>query len=518
MPSKPTVVQFGTKPYSTPFYSVGRYFCHNLYLEVAQSQDAKISSYLLKIPGLRRFGQIPSENLGACRGVITCGNGRTFMVFGSALWEIVDEQGTRVQRGQLTTYSGPVSMAENGFQMILVDGTAGWILDFAHNWWNEITDVNFPRGENGSSAPTHVAYLDSYFLVNSPGTIDYYWSESYYQRHHDDTSSDYDPAFPDGYWDPINSGKKMGRPDNIVALANVNNYLWLFGQESNEIHYDTGQLDEQLFARYEGAILNFGCCAKHSVAVINNSVFWLSTDSRGTLGVFTNDGLAPRRISTRGVEQIIQEMDAYSDAIGFSYSQSGHTFYVLQFPTADRTFVYDLVTDAWHERTYLDAATGKLHAWKGLYATEKFDRLLMGDTGSSALYELDPTYYLNDNPLDTGFNYIRCATCTPILFSSGVMVRYDWAQIVCNQGQGLQVDTPDGVGKNPKVMLAYSNDTGITYNNEREAPLGRQGEFTKRSTVLGLSAGRNRVFRVTMTDPVPFILVQLILHGQEFAH
>lgn len=517
MGSSDTVVSFGVKPYASPYYSVGKYFCQNMFLEIAQAQDAKNSSYLLKAPGLRRFGQIPSTNLGACRGAITCGNGRVFMVFGDRLREVVDYNGNMVERGTLTTNAGPVSIAENGFQMILVDGVAGWIFDFSHNWWNEITDENFPRGATGSLAPTHVAYLDTYFIVNSPGTTDYYWSESYYMRHHDNTSSDYDPSEPDGYWDPINSGKKVGRPDDIVALANVNNYLWLFGAQSNEIHYDTGQLDQQLFARYEGAILNFGCCAPYSVAWINNSVFWLSSDNRGTLGIFTNDGLAPRRISTRGIEQIVQEMDSYSDAIGFCYSQSGHTFYVLQFPVADRTFVYDLVTDAWHERTSLDAGTGKLHAWRGMFATEAFDRMLMGDSGASSMYQLDPTYYLNDNPMDSGVNYIRCSTCTPIMFSRGVMVRYDWAQIVCNQGQGLAVDTADGVGADPKVLLAYSNDTGITCSNEREAPLGRLGEYTKRSTVLGLGAGRNRVFRVTMTDPVPFILVQLILHGQEFS-
>lgn len=516
MASKTTTVSFGVKPYASPFYSIGRYFCHNMYLEIAQSLDAKKDSYLIKIPGLRRFGVIPSSNQGACRGSITCGNGRTFKVFGSAFCEILQD-GSRSFIGNLASYMGVVSMVENGYQLILVDGVNGWILNFVDSNWTRITDEYFPGNSQATKAPTHVVYIDTYFVVNIPDSIDYYWSESYYQRAHDNTMTDYDPLEPNGYWSPINSGKKIGKPDNIVALANVNNYLWLFGKEGNEVHYDTGLLDSQLFARYEGAILNFGCSAPYSVATINSSVFWLSTDSRGTLGVFTNDGMAPRRVSTRGVEQIIEDFGTFADCIGFCYAQSGHVFYVMQFPTAGRTFVYDLVTDAWHERNSLEASTGRLRAWRGMFPTANFGRMLLGDNAYSTVYELDPTYYLNDNPADTGVNYIRCSTPTPIQFSMGVNVRYDWAQVICNQGQGLPVDTADGVGVNPKVFLAYSNDTGITYTNEREAPLGRQGEYSKRSMVPGLGMGRNRVFRVTMTDPVPFILVALLLHGQECA-
>ena len=516
MPSKTTVFNLGSKPYASPYYSIGREICHNMYLEFAQAEEAKAKYYLLEIPGLKRYGSIDAVNLGACRGMLTTGNGRTFAVFGSQLWEILSG-GARVFIGTLSSYAGPVGMAENGYQLILVDGTAGWILNFVNDNWTQITDENFPGNSQATQAPTHVAYIDTYFIVNVPGTNEYYYSESYYMYHDDanDTSRDYDPAVVNGYWNPINSGKKIGRPDNITALANCNNYLWLFGANSNEVHYDTGDYNNQLFARYEGAILNFGCNAPYSVATYANNVFWLGSDTSGTLGVFTNEGMAPKRISTRGIEQIIQEFTKFTDCIAFTYAQAGHAFYVMQFPFESRTFVYDLVTDSWHERTFLDEATGKLFAWKGMFATQNYDTLITGDNAWSGTHQLDPNYYQNDNIADTGVNYIRCAKNTPILFANGVNVRYDWVQIICNQGYGTVVNTTAGVGEAPKVFLAYSNDTGITYLNEREAPLGKMGEYSNRSRVLGCGSGRNRVFRVTMTDPVPFILVELLIHGQE---
>lgn len=512
MAQKTTTIDLGSKPYASPYYSIGREVCHNMYLEFAQAAEAKAKYYLLKIPGLRRMTQ-PSANIGACRGMITTGNGRTFAALGHYFCEVF-ASGDTTTIGTFASYTGVVSMAENGFQLIAVDGVNGWIFDYVTATFTKITDESFPGNSAGTLAPTHVTYLDTYFIANNPNSNDYFWSESYYQRAHDNTVTDYDPAEPNGYWSPINSGKKIGKSDNIVGLANVNNYLWLFGANSNEIHYDTGNTD-QLFARYEGAILNFGCSAPYSIATLNNNVYWLAADTSGMVGIFTNEGVQPKRVSTRGIEQIIEDFNVYSDAIGFCYNQAGHSFYVLQFPHESRTFVYDSVTDSWHERTYLDANTGLLSMWPGMFITKNFDRTLTGYASHSQIFDLDPQYYQNDNPNDTGVTYIRCAKNTPIAFSQGRLVRFDMGQIVCSQGWGLPVNTAAGVGKAPKVFLSYSNDTGITYQNTREAYLGQQGQYGNRSMFPALGAGRNRVFLITMMDPVPFILVSLIVLGED---
>jgi len=517
MPATTTTTSLGSKPFSSPFYSIGREICQNMYLEVAQSTDAKANYYLLKIAGLKNF-TIDSINLGSNRGMITTGGYRTFTVVGSSFIEITSD-GSKINRGTLRTLNGVVSMAENGFQLILVDGTDGWIFDLSHNTFLRITDTYFPGNAGERLGPTHVTYIDTYFIVNKPGSNEYYWSESYYQSYDvtNDKTVDYDwtGTITQGYWNGLNFGKKIGKSDYISALANCNNYLWLFGYNSNEVHYDTGDLNNQLFARYEGAILNFGCSSPNSVAVYGNNIFWLGSDNSGTLGVFTNEGMTPKRISLRGIEQIIQEFDTYSDCIGFTYAQAGHSFYVMQFPTESRTFVYDLVTDSWHERTFYDKASGKLFAWRGLFATKNFDRMLIGDRVWSSIYDSDTQYYQNDNPTGDGVNEIRCVKNTPILFSNGVNVRYNWVQVICNQGTGLANNTTAGIGQDPKIQIAFSDNTGIIYGSERNAPLGKIGEYTKRSRVLGCGMGRNRVIRITMTDPVPFILVSILINGSE---
>lgn len=521
--STTTSIPLGVKPYATSYYSLGQEICQNLYLENSQSTDSKAEYYLLKIAGLKRFGVIPDTNIGACRCLFTTSTYRTFSVNGPIVREI-HADGTWTRIGLLNSHSGAVYMADNGSLVMLVDGINGWILRLSDSNFTMITDQYYPgNGLDGSLAPTKVTYLDTYFIVNVPGSNQYYYSTSYYVSNNDaDTASTpyppapIDPATqPNGYWNPIYSGSKIGKPDNINTLVNCNNYLWLFGYNSTEVHYDTGNYNGQLFARYQGAIINIGCSAPDSVCVYNNNIFFLGSDINGTLGVFSNDGMSPTRISTRGIETMIENMRTWSDCVGYVYAQGGHSFYVMQFPSASRTLVYDTVTNSWHERTKLIQTDGSYIRWDGMYATENFDSLIVGDTSTSGMYQLSQDYFQNDNPMDSGVNYIRCVKTTPINFSNGNNVRFNWIQIVCSQGTGLITNTAAGVGIDPTIQIAWSNDTGITYSNERTAPLGKQGEYSKRSRVLSCGMGRNRVWRIAMSDPVPFMLVCLLINAVE---
>lgn len=515
-PAETKVIPLGQRPYANAIISLGVEQCHNMYLEKSQTPDAKAEYYLIKIPGLRRFGAIPGANLGACRcayrSLLT---NRVFMVFGSAVYEIT-ANGSRSWIGYLNTNTGPVKMADNGKLLMLVDGRDGWVLRLGDGNFTRVRDEYFPGVAPGTVGPTFVAFLNTYFIVNAPGTNQYFWSWSYYVYNENNLDHEYDPAVQSGYWTPLNSGAKVGQADNVNVLCNCNNYLWLLGTNSSEVHYDSGNYNGQQFRRYEGAVLNVGCSAPFSLAVYQNALFFLGSDTAGTLGVFTNaGGMEPVRISTRGIEQIIEGMGDWSDCTAFCYAQNGHAFYVMQFPKASRTLVYDVITNAWHERTKLIQATGLLERWDGIYAVEMAnDQLIIGDASSSAVYVLDPRYYQNDNPMDAGVNYIRCVKTTPIAFALGVRTAYYWAQVVCNQGSGTPVDTPAGVGQNPSVQVSWAEFGQPPWSDEQSAPIGRQGQTTVRSRVLAGGSGINRQYRIAMTDPIPFILVALLVNAR----
>ena len=483
-------IPLGDKPYSTAVISVGRELCENLYKEVSSSASAKAPYFYVKIPGLRLLS--PQGSTSPCRGIFTASNFRTFVAAGTTFAELFEDGSSSTISTALRTSTGPVSMSDNGVHLLLVDGTDGWILDYETGAFTRLdssldAQAGFPAGA------THCRCIDTYFLANNPRTNQYGWSE---------------PG--DGLsWSGLNVGMKIGKPDNVIALEDCANMLWVVGMNSIEVHYDTGDYANQLWSRYQGAIIEVGCCARYSVARYANNVFWLGVDNRGTVGVFTNDGFAPKRISERGIEQIIQR-DAYADCVAFTFAQNGHAFYVMQFPTADRTLVYDLTVGCWYNWTYLRAEDGTIHRWRGSFAAYNWSRNLLGDTDTDAVYWSDQAAYANDNPDGSGVNYIRVVKTSPVGFQAGAWIRYNWFQPMFQPGMGLPYDTAQGVGSDPVAMVAWSNDSGATWSNERRVSLGRQGEYQKRSRVTMCGTSRNRQWRITVTDPSPVILVGLL--------
>lgn len=512
----PTTIPLGNRPYVSPYNSVGKEICRNLYVEIAQSETAKASYYMVKIPGLRLT--TPQTSFASCRGLFGTGS-RVFGVWGNELVEIF-QSGARSVRGTLRAYSGVVSFAENGYQMIFVDGDAGYIYDYSTETLRQIQDDYFPGTTDQGLAPTHVVALDTYFLVNVPGTNGYLWSNSYYKN---TNGSDYDPNVPQGYWNGLQLGQKIGKSDPIVALSDAQNFMWVFGSYSTEVHYDTGDNNTQLWARYSGALIDIGCSAPYSVAKYATNVFWIGADRAGTVGVFSNEGMAPKRISTRGIEQIIQGLSRYDDAQGFCYAQNGHSFYVLHFPTADCTYCYDLATASWHERTYLDPL-GNVRRWRGTWIAQQGSVILAGDNQTNAVYAVDKSYYANDNPIGDGSqNYIQCVKTTPINFQNGLRVRYASAQPILQQGVGLNTgivpgfsttDPDSAFGKYPKCAIAWSDDSGNTWSTERLVDIGALGKYGTRTRTLNCGLSRNRVWRLTVTDPVDVIMVGLLVETE----
>jgi hypothetical protein len=93
------------------------------------------------------------------------------------------------------------------------------------------------------------------------------------------------------------------------------------------------------FERINGSIIQYGCAAKHSPAQFDNSVLWLGDGHEGAGIVWRAQGYNPVRISTHALENEFRSYATVADAQGYVYQQNGHTFYVLTFPTAGKTWV-----------------------------------------------------------------------------------------------------------------------------------------------------------------------------------
>ncbi len=81
---------------------------------------------------------------------------------------------------------------------------------------------------------------------------------------------------------------------------------------------------------------------------------------------------------------------------------------------------------------------------------------------------------------------------------------YQWLQIDVEAGVGLST----GQGSDPQIILQWSDDGGHTWSNEHLLSAGKQGEYGKRAMLKQpLGRSRDRVFKVAMSDPVKWALL-----------
>lgn len=496
-------VRFSAVPYAQPYASVGLELLDNFYVERSQSPSNKVEYYYVGIQGLHILQTKSTAN--ACRGLFTTSGNRTFGVWGAGLFEVLNNGQTRAQIGTLLTSAGVVRFAENGYQMILVDGSYGYILELVSGAFAQITDEYFPGiAENDpTKGPSHVACIDTYFLVNSRGTNKYFWSAPGYIPFAFNSST---PSIKNLWWG-LDYGQKIGDADNIVAMIQVVSNLFVFGRDSMEVHYDSGDSRGQIFRRQENALANFGCLAPDSVCRYGNEVYWLGRDKSGTIGVFAiGQDFTPKRISLRGVETRIQLYDRLDDCWAYTYAIDGHGFAVFNFPSGTSTdggdqngatWVYDITSETWTRRTRWNSADGKAYRYAAQFSTQNFGKVIVGDGSSDAIYFLDSEQFYNHTP-DGAQEWIQGVFTTPITYDNNRMITIDALQL--NHQPGFAPRS--GQGSDPVWLMASSKAMGIVFGYERSAPAGATGQYGQRTRWPKCGMGRMKVFRFRITDPI----------------
>lgn len=214
--------------------------------------------------------------------------------------------------------------------------------------------------------------------------------------------------------------------------------------------------------------------------------------------VMQSSGFQPTRISTHAVEQAICTYAAIADAVAFTYQDDGHIFYVLNFPTAKATWVFDQTTGLWHERGTWDTTLIVFDAWRPQYHATMWTKHLVGDRKTGAIFHMSSLFYKDVNA--QGIRRVRRA---PHLSSEERRMFYNKLQVDMDVGEGLTT----GQGSDPQVMLRVSDDGGRTWGSERWASAGKIGEYKTRVIWFRLGSARDRVFEVSVSDPIPWRLV-----------
>lgn len=449
--------------------------CVNLYPEIDELRTGKAGEVasLIGTPGLRLLQTLPTSPIRGAYRVTS--SGTLYVVGGNKLYTVASDW-TYSEVGTLVTQTGAVSMSDNGLQLIVVDGPYGYIMPFSNNQFQRITAEGFTGADK-------VVFIDGYFIVNRPDSQVFQISALY-----------------DGLqWDALDFGTAEGSPDNIVSIEEYRNQLMVFGERTIEVYYDSG--NEFPFERVQGAFVEFGCAAAQSVAKINDQILWLGQNDYGNGVVYAMQGYQPTRVSNYAVELAIQGYGDISDAVAYSYQQDGHSFYVLNFTGAGTTWVFDVGTGVWHERTYTNDGVQERH--RANCHTFVFDTHVVGDYQTGDLYALDMNTYQ-----DNGATITRLRAAPHLTGEDLDWVFYSRFQLDMKSGAGL-----DGTqqGTNPQAMLQWSNDGGYSWSSEQWRSMGQIGQYTYRGIWNRLGKARDRVFRVTITDPIEVVLIGAVI-------
>jgi hypothetical protein len=476
----------------------------NMFPEVVP-EGGKEAAFLQRAPGLN---YLASLGAGPVRGLWQFGD-YGYAVSGTTLYKL-DSSFNAVAKGTVTG-TGQVSMVDNGTQMFIAAGATGYIYNAGTDVFAQITDVDF-------AGAVTVGFIDGYFVYNQPNSQKF-WVTSLY----DGTSVD-----------PLDFASAEGSPDNLVSLIVDHREIWLFGQSSIEVWYDAGLPDFPL-SRIQGAFIEIGCAAPFSVAKLDNGVFWLSSDARGRGMVFRSNGYAGVRISTHSVEWQIQQYADITDAVAYTYQQDGHSFYVLNFPSADITWVYDVATQSWHQRA--GWLNNQYTRHRGNCQMAFNGKIVIGDYLTGDIYSYDLNTYTEAGAvqkwlrswraLPTGTNNLRRSTQHSLQLDCETGVGLDGAEPATTtylssissdaasagaiSGESEEITQEIIVqGSDPQVMLRWSDDGGHTWSNEHWRSMGKIGETGRRVLWrrLGMTLKlRDRVYEVSGTDPVKIAIM-----------
>jgi len=483
-------------------------------------------------------------------------NDVAYVVHRGVLWE-VNNAGVKTSRGTLSTTSGRVSMAHNGQQVMIVDGSYGYIYStvassgtpqtissitrsgtvatmttaaphglvtgnlitvsgasaaayngqftvtvtgastLTYNMYSDPGGVASPVGTytvstflkiaaaGFSTAPTTVTFLTGRFIISTRSSGRFYVCGS--------GSVVYDGL----YWDPLYFANAETSPDPLVAVWSSSGQLVLPGTLTTEFFGNSGTLDFP-FVALQGTATEWGLAAMWSIAKYDNTFACLIKNRMGQVMIAQMNGYLPKKISTPDIDSIINGYSATSDATAYSYMLGGHPMYVITFPSAGYSWLFDGSTGMWSPLKSYGLTRHRAEFSFGLVGNT-----LVADYSTGKIYKLQPSA-LTDNGDSIERELISENIANPDLSYLAVnRVRLDM-----EVGVGLTL----GQGSNPQVGMSISRDNGKTWGPEVLKPMGAVGQYRTRVEWRKCGTDREFSFKFRITDPVPVTFVSACIN------
>lgn len=437
----------------------------NMYYEVSKQEDkAKVTAY--GTPGLTAFtsfGDTPCRAMHEFKSLV-------YIVHRGTFYE-VNNAGIKTARGMIATTSGRVSIADNGVQIMLVDGNKGYIYNTTTLVFSEIVATGFPLN------PNTVSFLSGVFIVSIANSGRFYIGGIYNGL----------------IWSALDFANAESNPDNIVNAFVNGGQLILFGELSIEFWGVTGAQDFP-FGAIQGAALEFGLASRFSVVKFGDGIMFLARTKAGEVKVMYMQGYDVVDVTDSELANVLNSYANTGNATAFYYELDTHSMYELNIGGA--TWLYDSTSKCWSE-LQSNGITRHLAEIK----TGLLNRTLVSDYANGNVYYLDKNVYT-----DNGAPIAR-ELISKHIFNNQDRIFISSLQVDMESGVGLA----SGQGIDPQIMLQISKDNAHTWSGERWTSIGKIGEYLTRVMWRQLGTGRDFVFKIRITDPIKVVVTGVYL-------
>jgi len=389
-------------------------------------------------------------------------------------------EGSSVTDGTIITAFGTGSGGA-GTYTVSASQTVSSTTIYALNW------TVLPANDGAFQGGGTVDITDNYFVYNKPDSQ--LWAAS-------------DLLSP--ITDPLSFASKDGSPDDLVSIIVDRREVYLLGEMSSEVWINSGAVPFP-FTRIPGTSTQQGIAAQYSMSRMGNSFAYVSKNNRGEAMIVRMNGYFPERISTHAVETTLVNQNV-ANAIAWTYQLEGHEVYVVTFPsigTNGLTWAYDNTTGLWHKWLYRNNQN-EYERHRGNCCAFFNQQVLVGDYENGKIYQLARNFYTDDG------QPIRRIRRAPHITSDLQRQYFHELQIQFQPGVGLST----GQGEDPQAMLRWSNDGGSTWSNEYWTTIGKQGKYLNRAIWRRLGFSRDKVFEVSISDPVKAVIISANLKAE----
>ena len=448
--------------------------------------------------------------------ISTLGEGRGFFystrgnfaiaVIGSAVWRI-EEGLTYSNIGNVSTLFGEISIDENlSGQIAICDGEKLYIYQYT-TAPETFTEQALTNASAQAITPGYVTYQNTYFII-TPAFSDLNNSQWHVFEYGTDTTIT-----------RVGTFSLQTKPDYCRASVRIpggGNNILILGTTVAEVWT---QVAVDVYRRVSSFNIDHGIGSINTLASDSHYVMWLARNEKNKYFINLMQGTQVRKVSTDGIDHLIENLTDPTQSTAFFYQQDGHLFYQITFFHEDDniSLFYDVSRDAFYHTC---DEHWDYHPARQVINFNGIDYFVSINDGS--IYEMSSNYTTynytiadnddgeEDDGHDSGFVIPRRRVCKTLRFDDGNPFRalrfHVWIEqgitdfpalylneVVCYdaleiEGGGDFIYTESGeliLGEEgvcaenvarPSVDLSFSKNGNISFSNIVRKYLNPQGD------------------------------------------